>query len=88
MSLTYQVTLSRESIKFLKKQEKALQMRITESIKGLTIQPPVGDIKPLKGRNKHLRLRVGSYRIIFEVDHSEQIIYILTIDNRGDVYKS
>lgn len=52
MSLTYQVTLSRESIKFLKKQEKALQMRITESIKGLTIQPPVGDIKPLKGRNK------------------------------------
>ena len=86
MSLTYQVTLSRESIKFLKKQEKAVQIRITKAIKGLTIQPPIGDIKPLKGRNKQLRLRVGSYRIIFEINHNEEMIYILTIDNRGDVY--
>ncbi len=87
MSLTYQVTLSRESIKFLKKQENAIQIRITKAIKGLTIQPPIGDIKPLKGRNKQLRLRVGSFRIIFEVNHNEKMIYILTIDNRGDVYK-
>ncbi len=87
MSLTYQVTLSRESIKFLKKQENAIQIRITKAIKGLTIQPPIGDIKPLKGRNKQLRLRVGSVRIIFEVNHNEKMIYILTIDNRGDVYK-
>lgn len=87
MSLTYQVTLSRESIKFLKKQEKAAQIRMIKAIKGLTIQPPVGDIKPLKGRKKQLRLRIGSYRVIFEIDHNEKIIYILTIDNRGDVYK-
>ena len=87
MSLTYQVTLSRESIKFLKKQEKAIQIRITKAIKGLTIQPPIGDIKPLQGRNKQLRLRVGSFRLIFEVNHDEKMIYILTIDNRGDIYK-
>ncbi|WP_034746735.1 type II toxin-antitoxin system RelE family toxin [Halalkalibacter wakoensis] len=88
MSLTYQVTLSRESIKFLKKQEKAIQIRITNAIKGLTIHPPIGDIKPLKVRTKQLRLRVGSFRIIFEVNHDEKMVYILTIDNRGDVYKS
>ena len=33
-----------------------------------------------------MRLRVGTYRVIFEVNHTEQIVYILTIDNRGDVY--
>ncbi|QOY36975.1 type II toxin-antitoxin system RelE family toxin [Anaerobacillus isosaccharinicus] len=86
MSLTYQVTLSRESIKYLKKQEKAVQLRITRALKGLTIQPPLGDIKPLKGRNKQLRLRVGSYRVIFEINHNEKMIYILTIDIRGDIY--
>lgn len=48
MSLTYQVTLSRDSIKFLKKQEKAVQIRIAKAIKGLIIQPPMGDIQPLK----------------------------------------
>ena len=84
MSLAYQLTLSRESVKFLKKQEKIVKERIIKGLNGLTIHPPIGDIKPLKCRKgKHW---VGTYRIIFEVDHGEKIIYILTIDNRGDVY--
>ncbi|WP_085994187.1 type II toxin-antitoxin system RelE family toxin [Oceanobacillus senegalensis] len=87
MSLTYQLTLSRESIKFLKKQEKSIQLRISTALNGLTIQPPLGDIRPLTGRKGQLRLRVGTYRVIFEIDRNEKMIYILTIDNRGDVYK-
>jgi mRNA interferase RelE/StbE len=87
VSLTYQLTLSRESIKFLKKQEKAVQARIGKALNGLIIRPPIGDIRPLKGSNNKMRLRVGTYRLIFEVDHYEEIVYILTIDNRGDVYK-
>lgn len=87
MSSTYQLTLSREAIKFLKKQEKSVQLRISNALKGLLIQPPIGDIKPLRGNKGQLRLRIGPYRTIFEINHNEQIIYILTIDNRGDVYK-
>lgn len=86
MSLPYQLTLSRESIKFLKKQELSVKERIRKALKELTIPPPKGDIRPLKGKKGELRLRVGSYRVIFEVDHNEKMIYILTIDNRGDVY--
>ncbi|EHQ89587.1 type II toxin-antitoxin system RelE family toxin [Desulfosporosinus youngiae] len=86
MSSIYQLTLNRDSIKFLAKQERAVQERIRKAISGLAIRPPIGDIKPLKGQVKLMRLRVGTYRIIFEVNHKEQIIYILTIDNRGDVY--
>lgn len=87
MSLTYQLTLSREAIKYLKKQERSVVLRISQALNGLLIQPPIGDIKPLKGKKGQLRLRTGPYRTIFEIDHNEKIIYILTIDNRGDVYK-
>ena len=86
MSSTYQLTLSRDSLKFLAKQERAVQERIRKALMGLAIHPPIGDIKPLKGREKLMRLRVGSYRVIFELSHTEQMVYILTIDNRGDVY--
>lgn len=86
MSLTYQLTLNRDSVKFLAKQEKAIQERLRKALTGLAIRPPIGDIKPMKGRGKLMRLRVGTYRVIFEVNHTEQIVYILTIDNRGDVY--
>ena len=86
MSLVYQLTLSRDAVKFLAKQEKSVQERIRRSVTGLAVRPPVGDIKPLKGRDKLYRLRIGTYRVIFEVDHTEQMVYILTIDNRGDIY--
>lgn len=56
-------------------------------LKGLTVRPPIGDIKPLKGRDNLMRLRVRSYRILFEVNTKEKLVYVLTIDNRGDVYK-
>ncbi|OME87067.1 MULTISPECIES: type II toxin-antitoxin system RelE family toxin [Paenibacillus] len=86
MSSTYQLTLSRDAVKFIAKQERAIQERIRKALIGLSVRPPIGDIKPLKGREKLLRLRVGTYRVIFEVNHTEQVVYILTIDNRGDVY--
>jgi len=73
-------------VKFLAKQEKAIQERIRRALTGLAIRPPVGDIKPMKGQGKLMRLRVGTFRVIFEVNHTEQIVFILTIDNRGDVY--
>jgi mRNA interferase RelE/StbE len=59
-----------------------MQKRIIAGIRGL---PMEGDIKKLKGTIFY-RLRVGSLRIVFEIDHSEKIISIQTIDNRGDIY--
>jgi mRNA-degrading endonuclease RelE of RelBE toxin-antitoxin system len=86
VSLTYQLILNRNAIKFVAKQERAIQERIRRSLTGLVVRPPVGDIKPLKGKRNLMRLRVGTYRVIFEVNHTERIVYILSIDNRGDSY--
>ena len=51
-----------------------MQERIREALTGLAIRPPIGDIKPLKGQGKLMRLRVGTYREIFEVNHTEQFV--------------
>ncbi len=87
MSSGYQLTYHREAIKFLSKQEKAIQERIAAGLKGLTEFPPRGDIKKLKGYDHAHRLRVGSFRVVFEVSHSEKIVYIQAIDSRGGMYK-
>ena len=64
-------------------QNKKAALRIYKAISQL----PLGDVKPLhSNRNpQKYRLRVGNYRIIFCADDS--VIYVLRIDNRGDVYK-
>lgn len=86
MNSTYQLTLSRNAVKYMGKQEKSVQERIRRALLGLSVHPPIGDIKLMKGYEKQFRLRVGSYRILFEVNHQERMVYILVIDNRGDVY--
>ncbi len=48
--------------------------------------PPEGDIKPMKRYTDFYRLRIGTFRVLFDIDHSEKIIYIQAIGNRG-VYK-
>lgn len=40
----------------------------------------------MRGQQGLYRLRVVTYRILFRIDHHEQMIYIEAIGNRGDVY--
>ena len=75
-----EIQYSKQSIKFLKKQNLATRRRLIQAINSI----PEGDIIKMQGRSSY-RLRVGDYRIIF--DKSGNIIYIEKIDNRGQVYK-
>jgi mRNA interferase RelE/StbE len=67
----YDVSLSKKAFKFLAKQESAVQQRIAQAIEGLRVVPPEGDVQPMKGMAGFFRLRVGSYRILFQVNHSD-----------------
>jgi mRNA-degrading endonuclease RelE of RelBE toxin-antitoxin system len=86
VSSDYKLIYHKDAIKFIAKQERVIQERISKALTGLAIRPPIGDIKLLKGQGRIMRLRIGSYRVIFEVNNTEQIVLVLTIDNRGDVY--
>lgn len=86
MNSDYKLIYHKSAVKFISKQEKAIQERIVEGLKGLLKIPPEGDIKPMKGYTGLYRLRIGTYRVLFDVDHHERVIYIKAIRNRGDIY--
>ncbi|MFY9440510.1 MAG: type II toxin-antitoxin system RelE/ParE family toxin [Tepidanaerobacteraceae bacterium] len=48
---------------------------------------PDGDVKKIKGYKDLFRLRVGDYRVIFTINDKDLIIIVLTIGNRGEIYK-
>lgn len=84
------IRYSRDALKFLSKLDKKSVGRIREAIEGLTHKPPLGDIKPMQGYNDGTkRLRVGSWRIIYRIEKEEtiEIIFVIDIGNRGDIYK-
>ena len=84
------IKYSKDALKFLSKLDKKSVSRIREAITGLTNCPPVGDIKTMQGYNDgRKRLRVGSWRIIYRHENMEtiEIIFVIDIGNRGDIYK-
>lgn len=82
--MSYKIVIEKPAMKFLQKQPPAQRERLLRAIQGL---PDVGDIKPLSGHENLYRLRVGTYRVIYSIEGVLLIIRVLTIGNRGDVYK-
>ena len=84
------IRYSKDALKFLAKLDKKSVTRIREAINGLTLEPPVGDIKLMQGyTDNRKRLRVGSWRVIYKYgsENSVEILFIIDIGNRGDIYK-
>lgn len=83
MNSDYKLIYHKDTLKFLAKQEVNVQKRIAKGLTGLLTIPPRGDIKKLKGYQELYRLRIGTCRILFEINHTEKIVYIHAIDSRG-----
>ena len=85
-----QIKYSRDALKFLAKLDPKAVNRIRTAIQGLAKSPPEGDILPLQGYSDgRKRLRVGGWRVISRCDRDGELEVLLIIDigNRGDVYK-
>lgn len=76
MNSDYKLSYHKEALKFLAKQEMTVQERMAKELTGLLTIPPRGDIRLIKGHRGLYRLRIGTYRILFEINHTENIVYI------------
>ena len=60
--------------------------RVRDAILGLAEEPrPTGCLR-LTGRDGW-RIRVGVYRVIFEIDDAQQAVTVLHVGHRRDVYR-
>lgn len=84
----YEVQIRRQAKKKLVGLPPRQRTLIAEGIQLLALDPDDIrlDTKKLLGRNEY-RLRIGSWRVIYERDDYLNIISIEKISSRGDVYK-
>ena len=62
--------------------------RIAKAIDGLARAPrPAGCVK-LTGADNAYRIRVGDYRIVYEIADKVLIVYVVRVGHRKDVYRS
>lgn len=81
----YTLLYSNTALKQLGKLEKDIQQRIFITLERLRIRPESCDIKKLVGM-QGFRLRVGDYRVIFDINNEELHIFIIEVGHRKNIY--
>lgn len=60
--------------------------RVQDSIDGLADNPrPIGALK-LQGSDSY-RLRIGDYRVLYDIDDAAQIVTVYRVQHRREVYR-
>ncbi len=83
----YHIKFSRPAEKDYKKLPREIAERVDKAIKPLADEPRPANCKKLQ--NSHFyRIRVGDYRILYEIKEDTVIILVLRIRHRKEVYKN
>ncbi len=82
---TYTITLSKNVVKQLDKLSNNIAQPIFDAITFLADEPRPKGCKKLKGREGY-RIRVGKYRIIYDIYDKVLLIDVLAIGHRKDIY--
>jgi mRNA interferase RelE/StbE len=86
--VTYRVSITHEAEKILDRLDRPTEQRIRTRFGQLADDPFDPRLSaPLTERAGVRKSRVGGWRILFAVDRDAKIIYILSVDMRGQVYK-
>lgn len=81
----YQVVIEKQAQKQLAKISPPDYAKIATALRELATNPRPYGYKKLKGRPGY-RVRVGDYRIIYQVKDNILTVFVLIIGNRRDVY--
>lgn len=84
----YEIILSAKAADWLEEcLDAKLKWRIVAAIDGLAVAPrPPGSVK-LAGEDFAWRIRVGDYRILYEVHDDRLVVLVIRIAKRSEAYR-
>ncbi len=84
---SYKITIAKPAQKQLDKLPDNIADRIIDAIYTLIDDPRPSGCKKLKGR-EGFRIRVGDYRVIYEIFDEVLVIEVVSLGHRKDIYDS
>ncbi|MBD2604384.1 type II toxin-antitoxin system RelE/ParE family toxin [Scytonema hofmannii FACHB-248] len=85
--MTYSVEFSKGARKQFIKLPIDVKKRIQIKINDLAIEPRPNGIKKLQGDDNSYRIRVGEYRVVYEIEDDVLIVTIIKVKHRSEVYQ-
>lgn len=85
---SYKVVLKSSVEKDFRVLPRNILFKILSTIENLSQEPFPHRTSKLEGTENTFRIRVGDYRIVYEVDKNEQMINVLYVRHRREVYRN
>ncbi len=83
----YHVEVARRAVKSIAKLPRAEQQRVRAAIDLLADEPRPPGCTKLAGEDSVYRVRVGDYRILYEVIDARLVVHVVRVGHRRDVYR-
>ncbi|MFT4187346.1 MAG: type II toxin-antitoxin system RelE/ParE family toxin [Aeromicrobium sp.] len=86
--MTHSVEFTSAAARQIKKLPRPARDRVLDAVDDLADDPRPHNSKKLKGEDTAWRIRVGDYRVIYDVLDDQLVVTVVRAGHRRDVYKS
>ena len=83
--MTYSVDFSKVARKLFNKLPSDVQERIETKINNLAIEPRPNGVKKIQGEENSYRIRVGDYRVVYEIFDDILLVTVIRVKHRSQV---
>jgi mRNA interferase RelE/StbE len=83
----YEVLLERRAERDIKRLPKEIFDRLIPHLKALSENPKPSGCRKISGSRSDWRIRIGDYRVIYEVNEQEHAVKVMRIRHRKNVYR-
>jgi mRNA interferase RelE/StbE len=87
VSRPYRVEVARRAVKAIARLPRAEQQRIRAAVDLLAESPRPPGCSALSGEENTYRVRVGDYRVLYEVHDRVLVVHVIRVGHRRDVYR-
>jgi mRNA interferase RelE/StbE len=85
--VTYQIEFTKGAVKELKKLPTEIRERIDLKIQELAVEPRPDGVKKLESELPLYRIRVGDYRVIYQIQDDVLLVTIVKAKHRREIYR-
>ena len=85
--MSYKVDITRAARRELGSLPRDVQVRVATRIGDLAVDPRPPGVRKLKTERELYRIRVGDYRVVYEIDDLASSVTVTAIGDRKEIYR-
>jgi mRNA interferase RelE/StbE len=85
--MPHQILIRRPAEKEIASLPPKIRSRVAEKIRALAEDPRPAGCKKLSGEDRAWRIRIGDYRVVYEVNDTARYVEVRVVAHRKDVYR-